>query len=204
MEPSKSITRAPLSRLPPELLALIFERLNKKERTLCVMSCWSWRVLIKGLWPMLKTNPNYMMYEGAENGSLPLMRFAKKWGATEFDCSLWCAALEGHIDCMKLAKEWGATKFNNHLWCVALEGHIDCMKLLKKWGATNFDRALAACASERDNIEVMKLLLEWGATNFDDALWSATFNNHLNYVKLLEEWIREQNDGSFEAWKPVG
>ncbi len=135
----------PLTRLPPELLALVFESLDKEERTLCLMSCWGWLVLIKSLWPELENDPDDLMFCAAEIGSIPLMRFTKKWGATHFSWVLYGAARNDHVECMKLAKEWGATDFEQPLESTACRGHIECLKLLKKWGkfcTTDFDKAL--------------------------------------------------------------
>ena len=131
-----ALTRPPLARLPPELLALVFENLVLSERTLCAMSLPDWRALIKGLWPKLKTTPGNLLDWAAKIGSPSLMTYAKRWGAADFNKALKGATWAGYIDCMKLVKKWGATEFNWPLRCAASWGNIDCMKLAKEWGAT--------------------------------------------------------------------
>ena len=69
----------PITRLPPELLVLTFERLDPEERTFCAMSRRNWQKLIKNLWPALKTSPNGLRVWAAKTGSLSAMRFAKKY-----------------------------------------------------------------------------------------------------------------------------
>ena len=169
-----NLREPPLTRLPPELLALVFEELEPEERTLCTMAYRYWQSVIKGLWPVLKTSPNEILIWAAKNGNMPLMKVAKKWDAAEFDNplqrggplgaqhALWGAAFGGHVDCMKLAKDWGATNFNWTLIGAAYSDHVDCMKLLKKWGANNFNEAAGTCTT----IDCIKLLIEWGATGF--------------------------------------
>ena len=137
----------PINRLPPELLALVFESLDKEERVLCGMTRKNWRGLIRKLWPEPKTSPNEILYWAAETGSVPLMKTAKGWGATDFYQTLRSAARGGHIECLKLAKNWGASNFDGALRRAAAHGNIDCLKLLKQWVTTEFDRALRSAAS---------------------------------------------------------
>ena len=150
----------PLTRLPPVLLALVFKELTREEKILCIMIHKYWQELIASLWPKLKRNPDNILARAAINGSMPLMRFSKKWGATKFDWALMYAAMYGHINCMKLAKEWGATNFEGTLWDAAGKGHLDCIKLLKEWGANTFNSALQ-CAIRGSHIDCEKLLKTW-------------------------------------------
>ena len=114
-----ALTRPPLARLPPELLALVFGRLDKEERTLCTMARLRWSELIKGRWPESKTNPDALLYWASNRGNLPLMKYAKEWGATRFNMALCFAAIGGHKDCLGLLTEWGATSFNVAARCAA-------------------------------------------------------------------------------------
>ena len=149
---------APIGRLQPELLALIFEGLESEERTLCTMTHKYWCTLIKGLWPKLKTSPDGILDWAAEIGNTTLIRFITKWGAADFDGAMTCAARTGHTECMKLLKDCGITlggsalstitavDLNEALIWAAAGGHLNCMKLLKEWGATDLDEALACAA----------------------------------------------------------
>ena len=129
----------PLTRLPPELLALIFEGLDEEEKTLCATTHKYWQTLIKSLWPVLPTNPTSLLLFAAKSGTLSLMKLAKGQGATHFDWAFSEAAMCGHLDCMKLAKEWDATSewsatyFNWALENAKDGGHLECMELLRKW-----------------------------------------------------------------------
>ena len=98
----------PLARLPPELLASVFERLDKEGRTLCAMTRRSWQELVKVLWPALKTGSNELLCWATKTGSVSLMKHAERWGATYFGQALKYAARGGHVDCLKQAKKWGA------------------------------------------------------------------------------------------------
>ncbi len=150
----------PITRLPPELLASVFEHLASEERTLIAMASPYWYELVKGLWPALKTKPNKLLDWAAETGSLSLMKRSKKWGATDFDRALRGAAYGGHIDGMKLAKKWGATDFGEAMVCAACGGQVESLKHLKKWGATCFLGAAKAAASQWQ-FESVRLLEEW-------------------------------------------
>ncbi len=194
-----ALTRPPLTRLPPELLALVFESLDKEERILCMMSHWHWRALIKGLWPNLKIYSDGLLLWAAEIGNKLLMEYAKVWGAINFTWALNCAAENGHIDCLKLLKKWGADDFNNALKTAAGKGHIKVMKLLKKWGAFDFPWPLLQAATG-GHIDCMKLLKEWGsipggnelslitAGDINSTLRRAAHGGHIDCMKLLKKW----------------
>ena len=70
---------APITRLPPELLALTFEHLEPPERTLCTMTCQNWQRLTSSLWPALETNSNELRAWAAETENPSAMKFAKKY-----------------------------------------------------------------------------------------------------------------------------
>ncbi len=198
-----AITIPPLTRLPPELLALVFEGLDKEERILCVMSHKYWQELIRTLWPIPNTSPNGLLLWVSKSGNTTLMKFAKKWGkfrATNFEDALKWAVEGGQIECMKLLKKWGkiqTAKLSGVFWTAAYNGHIKCMKLLKIWGATNFNWALHG-AAKAGQIECMKLLKKWGADNFQSLLMMLGYNNHRNHrgcMTLLGTWCEEQGNG---------
>ncbi len=170
---------APIARLPPELLVLVFEELDKEEQTLCVMSCQRWHALIKGLWPTLKTPPDILLRWTADAGNQPLMKLAKKWGK-------FCA------DDYEIAMSWATEK-----------GQIRIIKLLKSWGDRerlniNIGEVLASAASW-GQLKSVDLLLDWcidderTEEDIDDdirgALISAAYNGQIEVLKYLESLV---------------
>ena len=203
---------APVRRLPPELLALVFEHLESPERIPCLVVCHYWRALIKTLWPQIKPNLNNLFVWAARIGSQPLMKFAKKWGAIKFirhtkgATKTWIrrankphtriltealvnAASEGQIDCLNLLKNWGATGVDIAFKYAARGGHTSCLKLLKYWGATCFDDALYM-AAYNNHVDCLRLLNEWGATSYDQTLFLLKDRGN-KAITLLRKWKAE-------------
>ena len=184
----------PLTRLPPELLALVFESLDEEERMFCTMSYRYWQSLIKGLWPNLKVNPDEILDWAAETGNTTLIRFITKWGAKspDYNQSIINAAKGGHTDCLKLLVTRSpiitrSFRYIEILLEAAAAGHTECMILAKTWGVENFDIALSF-AAKGGQIECMELLKKWGVTDFNEALESAAYGGQLACMKLLKEW----------------
>ncbi len=181
---------APITRLPPELIVMVFEHLEKPEKTVCTLTRQRWLELMKNT-PPFKTRPGDMLEWAAKRGSPTLIKFAKVWGAAQIynhsDFILWGAAQGGHTKYMKLAKKSGATGFNLALEYAAEIGHINCMKLAKEWGARDFNAALSFAALG-GQIVCIKLLKEWGATDFAWVLTSAADGGHINCMKLAKVW----------------
>ncbi len=198
----------PLNHLPPELIAMAFESLDKEERTLCVMSCHRWRALIKGLWPALKTDPNNLLIWTAETGgTLPLMKYANKWGATMLDKAISHAKTKDHIACLKLLKNWDDCY---SFYRATAEDHTACSKQPKRRGEIDANEFLELLrrVAEQGHLNCLKLLKEWDpapggdelpsitATSFDEAFCYAALGGHVNCLKLLKEWGATDFDGA--------
>ena len=212
------ITYPPLTRLPPELLALVFEGLESEELTLCVMSRKRWRLLIIRLWPKLKTPSHYLLRWAANVGSLSLMYLAKERSKITFDISVnldnsWYAGCD---DTFRDDFEWQFgisleddiyeppvkvadnfyTFLNVAIGNAAKGGHLECLKLAKKWGATDFNYPLNVAAAN-GHIHCMWSARKWLTNSsstagrgfcLDTAFRGAAEGGHINCMKLLKEW----------------
>ena len=166
---------APIERLPPELLAMSFERLTfdylwmlPAQRALCAMTCKRWQALTNTLWPEFRTTLDNLLCWAALQGNLSLMKAAKGWGAQPSRQALLFAAEGGNVACLKLLKNWG--EFNKEDFCLVLRdaayaGHIECLKLAKEWGATTFDVGIwfAAEGGHANCMKITRLLKQWKA-----------------------------------------
>ncbi len=211
----------PIDRLPPELLADTFEHLEPEIKTLCIMVCRNWRVLIKGIWSDLKVTPHDLLCYSAESGNQVLMRLAKRWlchpismdyGRNAFEASLISAARGGQIECMKLAKMWsgpGLLRENREPYTLgwalsyaAENGHIECMKLIEEWSEFepwgDFNPVLV-CAARGGQLECMKLAKKWGAFDYGWALAMAACNGHIECMELIKEWGKVYSKACREA-----
>ena len=196
--------QAPINRLPPELLAEIFDCLVSPNKTICEVVCHTWRKVIITIYPQLRQEPNDLLCYAAENGYIFLLNLAKARGAKRFNLALWCATRGGHIKLIELLNCWGEgpekyalsliiAKDNRILNSAAITGQIGCMKLAKKWGATDFNYALSS-AARGGHIDCMKLAKKWGATEFNGALNNAARGGHLDCLTLAKEWGAREFD----------
>ncbi len=208
---------APIARLPPELLVVVFEELESEEVTLCAMVRKRWRSLIKNLRPYLTTDPDRLMNWAAWNSNPLLMKLAKKWGNIVMDDSFsWvemgdirissvveATASKGYIECLKLAKEWIPSASNDpeviSIFMVALSvaarwGHIDCMKILKGWDNFCAERFVVVLlsAARGGHIDCMELVKKWeDARDLDFKLliaYAAKEGRHPECIPLAKKW----------------
>ena len=185
----------PITRLPPELLILVFEGLEPEGRTLCIMTRKYWQILISSLWPEHKTNPERLRHWAAKGGHIECLKMLKRWDAKIFIESFTKAVQAGNIgfsnEKRPNKKLWAqltpTNALNKSLRLAAYGGHIECMKLLRNWGATKFDGALTWAAAG-GYIDCMKLLYKWGARHFDEALEDAAYEGHIECMKLAKMW----------------
>ena len=118
MEPPNT----PILRLPPELLALTFKRLDtpyyiweKKQHSSgfdCIYA-YPERIILAltqkywGSPPGARITPNILLKWAAEEGLLSLMHLAKREGATDFNSCVYRGACRADIECLETAKKWG-------------------------------------------------------------------------------------------------
>ena len=192
-----ALTCPPITRLPPELLFLVFEHLHVVEQSLCVMSRRHWRLLIRSLWPELKTSPVELLHWAVNGRHIECLKMLRRRDLKDFAELIAKVVQTGNI---RLCKEivmnpnkesWPrlvpVEALNESLKFAAYEGYTECMKILRDWCATEFNQALAEAAGG-NQIDCMKLLKEWGATDFDRALWRSAQRGHVDCLKLAKKW----------------
>ncbi len=180
----------PITRLPLGLLALAFKRLAPEEITLCAMTRPSWSVLIKIIWPTLKTNPK-MLSEFAATIDLPeLITFVRKGGelsSHEIENILKTSVRNGNPICATLAKKWYTHWYifrggNCRVW------QIICLnKRLSKLALSD--------AAKTGQINCLKMARDWcryhDAKFYDKAIVEAAGEGYINCVNLLQKWKAE-------------
>ena len=201
---------APLTRLPPELLALVFEGLDKEERMLCTITRQQWQVLIKSLWPELEVKPEDMLYWAAKKGYAECLEMLRRWDLKGLTKLIINAVQNGNIRlCIEISTKPHRTTheypiaiytLNKSLSLAARGGHIICMKILTDWGAKDFNWALNSAAGE-GHINCLKFAKKRSDSCLDWAHMCATENNHLGCMKILRGWGAKDVNSLLELFK---
>lgn len=112
--------------------------------------------------------------------------------------ALQCASRNGHFDIVAYLVVFGA---NIHaadeyaLQEACKMGHLRIVKYLVDHGANiheNNDETLV-CASEKGHLEVVEYLLSMGCCNLKDSYRWAKYNNHIEVMKILEKYSKEDS-----------
>jgi len=206
---------APLTRLPPELLALVFEGLDKEERMLCTITRQQWQVLIKSLWPELEVKPEDMLYWAAKKGYVECLEMLRRWDLKGLTKLIINAVQNGNIRlCIEIStKPYRTTHrypiaiytLNKSLSLAARGGHIICMKILTDWGARDFYWALisAACGGHINCLKFAKNRNIGRMGGLDMAHMCAAENNHLDCMKMLRGWGAKDVNFLLEQFKKL-
>ena len=128
-------------------------------------------------------NRNTVYESAALNGNLKILQDNEKEAITNRLLMVY-AARRGHIEIVKWCKEKGYTNYDDSMWDAALGNHVEIVKMCKKWGARDFNGGLERAAA-KGHLNLVELFIEWGADYFYPAIKSACSRNFGNVIELL-------------------
>ena len=188
-----SMGSPPIGRLPPELLASLFETLPDEEKILCALACQRWRGITKEVWPDLKAYPDELLYNAAKNGSNSQIELAKKVGAEDsVATAIQAAAENGHKELLVPLRIWAENCYAKRIVkeAQAHNPHF-CIDIAMEWNDYRGHLEFVLVAAARGGYpECMEVILDLvGSFNLTDreAIREASSNGHVECMKLLKE-----------------
>ncbi len=192
---------SPIERLPSELLEIVFSGLTWHMKTLCTMTRWRWREILKvreGMpYHYTKTDRQLITY-AIEIGSISQTRMAitlqKMNHKKSYSRPLKAAAEKGNIEIIKLLKTRGETHYTKGIMRTLREElPYKCEKLVKGWSeyVETIKGELTSMSALGGHVECMKYVRKWETKEYEDldrVLEYAARGGNPECMKLAKKW----------------
>jgi ankyrin repeat protein len=150
-----------------------------------------------------KLTPNDFIEDAADHGSLELVEFLVKAGATKLDDALIEAVEHGHLNIVKYLIDVGADNYDSALEWAARFGQLDIVKFLVQNTPAHVGLGLDP-AVDRGHLDVVRYLVDQAGYNLspdslDEMLLIAVRAGHLEIAQFLVDQGATDLDDALQA-----
>ena len=199
---SRIIEEIVVHKKSPEILEIILEHINNfsdKQYSdwLNYVGTGKYTNTVKILLKYI-TNPNiktlnHIMSNAAYFNNIELINLMLKYGASDYNGSVFGAIRGNHINIIELMLDLGTegvaervNDYNGFMKEAATHNNIDIVRLMLKYGANNYNDVMAA-ASSVGTTNIVRLMLDLGADNYNESIQNAVLNKHIDIIRLMLE-----------------